>query len=431
MKKYRSRPGMLAAVMILAFLLPGCASNESIINGNAVSMVQEAPGSEELIVWHTYSDEEAWKFEHELVPLFEKEHPDIRVRAVKQPYETMKGALIAQATAKKGPDVVRMDMAWVPEFAKLGLLFPISELPEYAAIEQTLHQTAVNTNRYKGRHYGLPLNLNTKVGIYNLEVLHQTGLQEPPKTMDELISLVRGRHLTIGLGGIHTWGILPYFMGLGGTLTDPDYKQASGYLNSAKSKQVTLQLKSLVEEGIFANDFLEGKADRWDAVQDADSNLLMIDEGPWFYSILSRVNHTDFSELLKKTVPAPFPHNSGTKAAIIGGENLVLMNGSKHQQAAWTFMKWMTDVGAQQLMFDTGLIPANLEAAEEAKNRSDAVVSLYVNSLDDAFLRPPVPNWDKIDKAFNMSFDQMLRGEADIPAELDRLAEQIDLLLAS
>jgi len=427
----KKRPGLPAAIVMLGLLLSGCASNESIIAGNEVSMVQETPGSEELVVWHTYSDEEAWTFEQELVPRFEKEHPDIRVRAVKQPYETMKGGLIAQATARRGPDVVRMDMAWVPEFAKLGLLFPISELPEYAAIEKTLHRTAVETNRYGGRHYGLPLNLNTKVGIYNLEVLRRAGLREPPKTMDELIAAVRSKRLTIGLGGIHTWGILPYFMGLGGQFTDPEYKQASGYLNSGASKKAAAQLKSLMDEGIFDHDYLEGKADRWDAVQDGDSSLLMIDEGPWFYSILSHVNQTDVGELLQKTVPAPFPHNPGTRGAIVGGENLVLMNGSTRQQAAWTFMKWMTGVEAQQLMFDTGLIPANLEAAEEAKKRSDAVVSLYVNSMDDAFLRPPVPSWDKIDKAFNLSFEQMLRGEADINAELDRLAEQIDRLLAS
>ncbi len=178
-----------------------------------------------------------------------------------------------------------------------------------------------------------------------------------------------------------------------------------------------------MDKGLISKDALSGKMDRWLAVQ--DGKLLMIDEGPWYYSILSHVDGDNNAKLLEKTVIAPFPHNSGQKGAIIGGENLVLMNSSSHKQAAWTFMKWMAGVPAQQLMFKTGLLPTNVEASKSKESLSPTIRP-YVESLDASFLRPPVTNWAKIDKEFNESFERMLHGRVPIELELHQLAAKIE-----
>src|SRR5690606_9762383 len=161
--------------------------------------------------WHTYSDVEAWTFEHEVLPAFAKVHPDIRVVAVRKPYEYIKGALISESTSSGGPDVVRLDMSWLPEFAKLGLVVPVDDYPEFADCVRTIYTTALETNKYAGRHYGLPLNMNTKTAIYSRKLLEQAGVDRPPATMDELVALSERTGQPLGIGGINTWSILPYF----------------------------------------------------------------------------------------------------------------------------------------------------------------------------------------------------------------------------
>jgi multiple sugar transport system substrate-binding protein len=419
-------PSIVIAWLVIGIALSGCNTNESIIGDSNVDMVWEPEATEEITIWHTYSDVETWTFEQEVIPAFEKEHPEIRVISVKKPYENIKGALISETTSGSGPDVVRLDMIWLPEFARLGLVDPVDAYPEFARISKKIYPSALETNKYQGRFYGVPLNMNTKAAIYSRSLLKEAGLIQPPTTMDELVALSEKTGWKLGIGGINSWSLLPYFTGLGGRLTNEDYTKSIGYLDSEMSIRAVQTLKHLMDKGLISEDSLTGKEDRWQAVQ--ESKLLMIDEGPWYYTILSHVDGDNNAKLIENTVVAPFPHNVGSKGAIIGGENLVLMKSSTHKQAAWTFMKWLSGVPAQQLMFKTGLLPTNIEA-NESKEQLSQTIRPYVDSLDDSFLRPPVTNWAKIDKEFNEAFERILRGRVPIALGLQLLAAQIEELL--
>lgn len=409
-------------------LVLGCGADESIIGGGGVEMIRESPPTVEITLWHTYSDVETWTFEHEVLPAFTKDHPDIRVVAVRKPYEYIKGALISESTSSGGPDVVRLDMAWLPEFAKLGLVDSIDGYPGFAEIVRTIYPTALETNKYEGRYYGLPLNMNTKAAIYSRKLLEQAGIARPPATMDELIEIGERTGQPLGIGGINAWSILPYFFGLGGELTNEDHTQAIGYLDSEASIRAVEKLKWLLDRGLISDDSLTGVLNRWQAVQ--DGKLLMIDEGPWYYTILSQMNAGGGSLAEERTVAAPFPHNPGTKGAIIGGENLVIMSGSPHKEAAWTLMKWLLDVPAQQTMFKTGLLPANSDASASLEDLGPTIRP-YVESLDESFLRPPVTNWAKIDKDFGETLERIMRGRTPAVQGMQQLAVRVQALLKS
>ncbi len=407
---------------LAAVLLPGCGA-ESIIDGDEVERVMQPEARNVITVWHTYSEVEMKIFEEEVIPAFEAKYPDIRIVSVKHLYEYFKGSLIAETTSGAGPDVVRMDIAWLPEFARLGLIDPIEAYPELPRVTELLLKSALESGKYEGRYYGLPLNINTKAAIYSRELLRKAGLQKPPETMDELVALSERTGYQLGVNGINTWAVLPYFIGLGGQLTNKDYTRASGYLDSPASVRAVDTLKRLVGSNLVSADVLSGKTERWQAVLDGE--LLMMDEGPWYYTILSNVEGYDIEKLQRDTLLAPFPHNPGAKGSIIGGENLVLMKNSRHKPAAWTFMRWMSGAEAQRLMFKAGLLPTNAEASESEETYSPTIRP-YVESLDASFLRPPVANWAKIDAAFNEMFERMLRGRVPVELGLEQLAKQID-----
>jgi multiple sugar transport system substrate-binding protein len=184
------------------------------------------------------------------------------------------------------------------------------------------------------------------------------------------------------------------------------------------------QLTALYKKKLINLPDQSGDDKNFERVQ--SGNILMTDEGPWFYSLLNKV---ELDRAQKLTTPVQFPHGEGP-AMIIGGENLVIMQGSKQQTAAWTFMKWMTEKEAQLLMAQTGLMPTNLDAAKSLKITKNSYLYPYKEAAKHAFLWPKVKNWSKIDEVYTEYFYKIFEGKLSVKDGLDRAAAEIDRLLA-
>src|SRR5512143_3712479 len=82
----------------------------------------EAPAEPVTIkYWHTHSDPESAKLD-EVIAAFEAANPGIKVEATRYAYNDFKTALLTAVSGGDVPDVVRMDIVWVPEFANQGAL---------------------------------------------------------------------------------------------------------------------------------------------------------------------------------------------------------------------------------------------------------------------------------------------------------------------
>ncbi|MNH28138.1 Bacterial extracellular solute-binding protein [compost metagenome] len=117
----------------------------------------------------------------ELIPDFERKNPDIRVNYINLANNNeLKYSLIARASSNRGPDVVRMDISWVPEFSHQGLLEPLTGFPGFELLHNVFHRKAMSVGYYKNQYYSLPLNLYTKSAIFNRELLEDIqNLQGP------------------------------------------------------------------------------------------------------------------------------------------------------------------------------------------------------------------------------------------------------------
>jgi len=60
--------------------------------------------------------------EKEIIPAFEKANPGITIKYVDMPYDGLKQKLTTGAAAGELPDLVRTDLGWNAQFAKLGVL---------------------------------------------------------------------------------------------------------------------------------------------------------------------------------------------------------------------------------------------------------------------------------------------------------------------
>lgn len=412
----------------LCLLMTSC-SNESFLSESS-SKPKEISSKDKvnLLFWHTYSDIETKVFTTEVLPLFEKDYPNIAITAVRQNYtDQLNDNIVAAVAENKQPDLMRMDIIWVPQFAKNGALAELSQMPGFQEIKDNFTGSLIQTNQYRGQYYGLPLDATTMIPIYNKSLLGQLGRSAPPNNFDELIQATeRLKRQDSNLYGISIccsspWGILPYFWTFGGQLMDPGYTKASGYLDSPQSVQAMKKIKNLFDQGIISPNIIGGQPGGWDGL--FARKILMIDEAHWFFT----ANDTDENRgFLSDTVVGLFPSDVNEGTSILGGENLVLFKNSAHPQEAWIFMKWLVSQKAQEIMARTGLIPSikNFDTS-----KLSPVYQTYLKQLKRANPRPPVPQWNEMDIKISQMVKKILVNELPLETALHETAKQIDELL--
>lgn len=412
-------------LLLILVLAAGCGGRSVISDPTEVRKLHDQE-KKEIAFWNSYSDEETRLLEQELIPAFEREHPDIRVKS--QHFSTdleLKNTLITRASSSRGPDVVRMDMTWVPEFSRNGLLLPLSRFPGFGEIRSRFRPGDMDLgSSYQENFYSLPLNIYTKAAIFNRELLKQAGYSTPPDTMQEVLNIARQHKYTIGLGGYEVLCTLPYIYSLGGSFTDENFSRATGYLNGDGTVRAVEELLLLSKEKIIHFSVVTGGGDNWAGVQ--DGNILMMDEGPWFYSIL---NDTELSRALNRTIPVPFPRGNGL-GSIVSGEHLVILKGSRLPDESWAFLKFMSGKEPQLVMSRTGMIPTNVEAFDALEIGRDSYIHPYQQAMKAAHPLPPVKNWSKIDETYTRYLQEIFLGQWTVKGGLDRAASEIDSLLA-
>ncbi|WP_028608813.1 extracellular solute-binding protein [Paenibacillus harenae] len=439
MKGYKSIAyGVLAAVM--AFTVTACSGgNNAPANngGNAQANENGSAGASDgkkvtIEYWHTYSDQEEKVLTEEIKPLFEEQNPNIELKLTRMPYEGLKEQVIAGVAGDAAPDLMRMDIIWVPEFAKMGALQDVSQMDGFDEIKANVFEAPMETNAYNGGYYGVPVNTNTKIAIYNKAVMDEIGVTKAPETVEELeaaakLAVAKGKPGAIGIGGANVWAAAPYFWSLGGKLTNDDYTKAEGFLNSPESVKALETIVRWTKEGLVTPTILGGEPGAWDGMK--NNEYMMIDDGPWFYSILMNEAESAFKPL-EQTIRGLIPAGTAGSHSVVGGEDLVIFANSKHPQEAWTFAKWMLGEEPQKIMSKLGMIPTNKTAANDPAFMETPFVAEYVKQLETALPRTPIPQYGEMEGIVNLAFEKAVRGELEPKAALDEAAKNIEAILA-
>ncbi|MDD3214125.1 MAG: extracellular solute-binding protein, partial [Eubacteriales bacterium] len=340
--------------------------------------VPAAMAQTEITFWHTYSEGEEAVLNDEVIPAFEAAYPDITVNAVRMPYEGLNQQFVTAVAGDVAPDVIRMDITWVAQMAKLGALASVDELDGFDAILADALPGPMATTLYNGKHYGLPLNTNTTAAVFNVERLHELGFSEPPKTLDELLAAVdqadpANEQWLFAIQGSFNWAMLPFIWTLGGSITDADYTTATGYLNGEATVKAMETIKGWYDQNIIGPCILGEAPDTWGGVE--AGNYAMIVEGPWFFS---------GSEANDNYVATTIPTVNGNSYSIVGGEDIVMTKTTKNAEAAWTFMQYMMSGDAQLAMTKAGLIPTMASNLDKMDTSVSAYLPAYVEQLKTA-----------------------------------------------
>lgn len=409
---------------ILAILL---AAVLCLAAGATVAESSETPVT--INFWHHYSAQSA---ENEtlmnvLIPKFEGENPGIKVNAVSHEWAELHDKILVSASSDSLPDVARCDIAWLPEFQKMGVLVALDqEMSDFAATSSALLDSAMSTANIGGGSYALALNTNSKILFYNTAMLEAAGVTVPA-TMDEWVETVRK------LGGenangqqvwgwnepaLSGWNLCPFIWSFGGSLTNDEQTVATGYINSEKTVKAIDTFAALVKEGALTG-FNSGDIPMTDGF--GTGRYAMMLEGPWKTAELAGA----YPDVAYGT--APIPAGEGGSVSVLGGEDIAMFT-SANKEAAWKFMQFMTGEYAQTEMAKCGQIPVN-KAALESDVVKNAEYAPFIEAIQTAKARPTVSAWSEMDNELNVAVTAVVNGEKTAQKAMDELAVKFDELL--
>jgi multiple sugar transport system substrate-binding protein len=412
----------LNAVLVLLVLV-------GVTAGIAAARVTAPQKTTTITFWDAYSTggAEVQHLEKTIIPAFEKSHPGIVVKDVTIPYDSLHQKLVTAVAGSQLPDLVRSDIIWVPELANLGVLAPLDQaLPDFKSLSAKVFPGPLATNYWKGHYYGLPLDTNTRIWVYNPAALTAIGASGPPTTFAQLKSMsaqakAKGYDL-YAESGTSCWNVCPWIWSNGGSVTNKTYTQATGFLNGPKSVAAIQMLVDLYKAGQMPGIIVDSNAGlgTYDGIN--QNKYVATLDGPWAFAIFAGAYKN--TKLAGSLIPAG-PSGS---VSVVGGEDIVMTKASKNKTAAEEFMRYMLGSSAQTQMARAGQMPV-IKTSSTWLTKIHPYYATYLKQIANAKPRTPTPKWTQIDQVITTDVAKAFQGSESVQQALTDAATQIDGLL--
>jgi multiple sugar transport system substrate-binding protein len=389
-----------------------------------------------------------------IVTAFQREHPDIRVRAVLaggDPTQQMS----TFCAGGRCPDVL---MAWEFNYAGLadrGVLADLNTLlardREFAA---ALHADSIpalyETFGFNGGQYAFPEQWSGAFLFYNTRIFAEAGVSPPPGrwdqpwTFDQFLDTATALTRRSANGRVVQWGFVDTW--------SPPYSAALFGMNNGTPWAVPRF--NPVHLNFDDDAFLDGiqfYADLSNVhrVAPAASDTQAISTmglftggqaamalgGHWRYQTFAQAEDLDFDVAILPTGPAATAKGMAARSAI-GSTGLAIAAASRHQQQAWEFVKFAAGPAGQALIGASGLFVPVLRSAIASPGFTAAhadITNLAVLTGGPAHSEglPISPDWQKVHALMDRAIGPVLRGKRPAATLKTGLAPQIDEVLVT
>jgi len=122
-------------------------------------------------------------------PIFEQENPGVKIQITAPGYMERYNKIVTTMPAQPAAlDIVGFGNDEVPGFTEGKWLVDINnEIPK--ELLDDMLPGAKEVLAYKGRIYGIPWSLSTKLFYFNKSMLQQAGFSDQPQTWDQLVEM--------------------------------------------------------------------------------------------------------------------------------------------------------------------------------------------------------------------------------------------------
>jgi arabinogalactan oligomer / maltooligosaccharide transport system substrate-binding protein len=417
----------LAGTAALALVLAACGGSDgekTSSNKSSGSTESADPASlkAELTWWDTSDPTNEGPAFKELIKKFNEQYPNVTINYQSVPFDQAQNKFKTAAESGSGaPDILRAEVAWVPEFASLGYLYALDGTPLLS--DNNFLETPLSSDVYDGKTYGVPQVTDTLGLMYNKKLFAKAGIESAPTTWDEVTEDAKLLKEKAGVDGIYLnaagYFMLPFMYGEGGDLVDTDAQKI--VVNSDENVAGIKVAQEMVKSGAAAKPDANDSYGTMMTLFKA-GKVGMIMNGPWEVANIS--SDPKFGGFENLGI-APVPAGSAGAGAPVGGHNYVIYSGMDENKAdaAIAFVKFMSSAQSEAFIADKlGLLPGNADAYDLVSDNEK--VTAWKSALDVAKARPWIPEgglfFGPLDE---MATKVMVQGE-DPQSALDETAKQ-------
>jgi len=369
----------------------------------------------------------------ELVREFEAEHPGIRVEVQNIPWTAAHEKLLTAYAADGLPDLCQLGNTWVPEFATLQALTPLQ--PWVDASDEVAPQDYFpgiwNTNVIDGQLVGIPWYVDTRLLFYRKDLLREAGYDHPPRDWAEWERMNAALKQRMGADRYPVLMPLNEFepqLSLALQQDDPLLRDddTRGNFRSPGFRRAL---------GFYANMYQQGWAPKmsetqisnvWDEFFRGFTAFYL--SGPWN---IREFNKRQPPSLQGEWGTAPLPGPDGPGAGIAGGTSLVVFRSSRHKEAAWQLIEFLSRPAMQQRLHAIiGDLPPRRSAWHSPQLADDPLAAAFRDQLERVKPTPKVLEWERIAQEMRIVTEQVVRGGLAQDAAAAQLDDRVDDILA-
>ncbi|WMC91926.1 sugar ABC transporter substrate-binding protein [Kineothrix sp. MB12-C1] len=402
---------VLATIMttvMTTVLLAGCGSAPAQETGKETSVettetVQEQDVQEQaqgeasgnVTIWYYWENISHQKALNHLIEEYNNSQDAVTVEAKYVPFADFKKQLSIGASADVLPDIVLLDNPDHASYAAMGIFADITDKFDVS----TYYDGPVNSCTLDERLYGVPFGSNCLLLYYNEDMLSAAN-REVPTTWDELLDTAKACSKDNVSGFAHcslqneegTFNFLTWVWSTGAT---------SYEINSPQGIKALTAVQKMVEEGAMTKEAINWtQGDTMN--QFISGNLAMMINGTWQVETM----RTEVPDLNWGVAPIPMDVQ---QASGLGGENYAVIAGG-NEAAAVDFLKFATEEeNCLYMMNAMGYISSDSKIAEK-QFKGDEVYEAFVEEMNYAHARGPMPEWPDVSDAISLAFNEVMTG---------------------
>lgn len=346
-------------------------------------------------------------------------HPGIRVKFIQTPSSAYGNKMVLMLASRTAPDVMRVDHYNFPALVAKDYFH---RLDEFIAKDRTFREAdyfpaALEEGRTKSGLYGLNVLFGSPLIYVNNDILKKTGLEEPYAlwkrgewTWDAYLRYAKAMTTRDAKGKPLTYGSF---------INDFPYRAAVVYSFGGeimRGDRVCIAEGKALEAFRFLHDLRFKHKVEPTAAQAANS-IFGFDGGKlgmaieWMGATPRLRDAASFDWDV-----CPFPMTPGGKT-IVKGNQLAMSADSRHPEAAWEFMKFMTSREVERKLYvelrrsfptrkDVAYSAEFLRSGDKPPHHIDA----FVSSIERGRTLPITPRWSEWTGEFNSGIESLFNG---------------------
>jgi len=368
----------------------------------------------------------------QLLPEFERRHPDIHVEVQQIPWTAAHEKLLTAFAGDALPDVCQLGNTWVPEFAALNA---VAQLDAHVAGSGTVEARDYfpgiwDTNIVHAGLRGIPWYVDTRVLFYRSDLLEKAGFGRAPRSWAEWIRALSAIKQEVGPSRYAILLPLNEFeplLALALQQPDPLLSSDGGWARfSSPGFRRALDFYAQMFRMGWAPPMSDSAiANVW--TEFARGYFSFYISGPWnieeFRRRLPAARQGDWM-----TAPLPGPDGPGSSTA--GGSSLVIFRSSRHARSAWQLIEYFSEPDVQ-LRFHalTGNLPPRLSAWRDPRLAGDPYARAFYEQLQRVRPAPKVPEWERIMQEMQLTAEQVVTQHVDIDSATKALDARVNAIL--